>query len=127
MEAWYLIITTTPSIVHNHLSLSMIAQEVFKTLQALFEKTTTTATTVPDNCTQRTANDKACTSNRVRNGSGRQQKGSLSKKTNGMGKKKGKTLRGRIDEAATATGPGMKTSDHQWTRDISLTTPVSSP
>ena len=47
-EAQYLVITTTPPTVHDHLSLSMTAHEVFKTLQALFEKKATATTTVHD-------------------------------------------------------------------------------
>ena len=44
-EAQYLVITTTPPTVHDHLSLSMTAHEVFKVLEKLFEKPTTTMTT----------------------------------------------------------------------------------
>ena len=39
----------------------------------------------------------------------------------------GETPRGRDDEAAAATGPGMKTTDHQRTDGVSLATPASGP
>ena len=39
----------------------------------------------------------------------------------------GETPHGRDNEAATATGPGMKTTDHHRTDSVSLTTPVSGP
>ena len=40
---------------------------------------------------------------------------------------KGETPRGRDDEAAPATGPGMKTTDHHRTDSVSLATPASGP
>jgi hypothetical protein len=40
---------------------------------------------------------------------------------------KGETPRGRIDEAAAATGPGMKATDHHRTDGVSLATPASGP
>ena len=40
---------------------------------------------------------------------------------------KGETPRRRDDEAAAATGPGMKTMDHLRTDSISLATPASGP
>ena len=39
----------------------------------------------------------------------------------------GETLHGRDDEAAAATGPGMKTTDHLQTDGVSLATPASGP
>jgi hypothetical protein len=73
------------------------------------------------------SHDEVCTSDGVRHGSGRQGKGSLSKKTERRVGEKGKTPRGRTDEAAAATGPGTKTMDHHWTDGVSLTTPASGP
>jgi hypothetical protein len=85
-------------------------------------------TTVNDHMhTQCAANDKVCTSDGVRNRSGTQGKGSLSKKTERRMGKKGEMPRGRIDEAGAATGPGMKTTDHKWTDGVSLATPASGP
>jgi hypothetical protein len=40
---------------------------------------------------------------------------------------KGETLRGRIDEAAAASGPGTATTDHRTTDSVSLATPASGP
>ena len=70
-EAQYLVITTTPPTVHDHLSLSMTAHEVFKTLQCLFEKKTTVMTKVHDVRENDTTRVAACASNEVRNRSGR--------------------------------------------------------
>jgi hypothetical protein len=67
------------------------------------------------------------TCNRVRHGSGKQGKGSLSKKTERRMGKKGETPRGRNNKAATATGPGKMTMDYHWTEGVSLVTPASSP
>ena len=71
IEVQYLVITTTPPTVHNHLSLSMTAHEVFKTLQGLFEKRTTVMTTVYDVWENNTMHVAACASNKVRNRLGR--------------------------------------------------------
>ena len=70
-EAQYLVITTTPPTVHDHLSLSMTAHEVFKTLQALFEKKVTATTTVHDPQHNDTTPVAARASDGVRNRSGR--------------------------------------------------------
>jgi hypothetical protein len=47
-EVQYLIVTTTPPIIHGHLTLEMTAHELFKTLQGLFKKEPNTTTTVHD-------------------------------------------------------------------------------
>ena len=80
-EAQYLVITTNPPTVHDHLSLSMTAHEVFKILQALFEKKATATSTVLDARENDTMQVAARTSNRVRNGSGRQRDNSPSNGT----------------------------------------------
>ena len=48
-------------------------------------------------------------------------------RTEGRMGEKGETPHGRDDEAAAATGPGMKTTDHQKTDGGSLATPASGP
>ena len=142
MEAQYLVITTTPPTVHDHLSLSMTAHEVFKTLHALFEKRT--MTTVDDTRENNTTRVAAQVSNEVSNRSGRQQDNSPSNGTRRehkrgttdqgqvgrkrqVGAEKGKKPCGRVEEgAATASGPGMETTD-QSADGVGLATPVSSP
>ena len=48
-------------------------------------------------------------------------------RTEGRVGEKGETPHGRDDEAATATGPGTKATDHQQTDGGGLATPASSP
>ena len=71
-EAQYLVIMTTPPIVHNHLSLLMTAHEVFKTLQDLFEKKSTVMTMVHEAWHNNTTGVAVQVSNKVSNRSGRQ-------------------------------------------------------
>jgi hypothetical protein len=47
-EVQYLIVTTTPPIIHDHRTLEMSAHKLFNTLKGLFEKEPTTTTTVHD-------------------------------------------------------------------------------
>ena len=142
----YLIITTTPPTVHDHLSLSMTAHELFKTLQALFEKKATATTTVLDARENDTMQVAARTSNRVRNGSGRQRDNRDSpsngtrreheRRTTDQGRvrrkqrvgKEGEKSRGRVEEEAAAAprGPGRVTTA-RTTDGMSLATPASSP
>ena len=142
-EAQYLVITTTPPTVHDHLSLSMTAHKFFKTLQDLFEKKSTATTTVHDAQHNDTTPVAARASDGVRNRSGRQQDNSPSdgtrrereRKTMDQDRvgpkrrvgKKGEKPRRRVEEGAvTARGPGTKTTDLQ-ADGVGLATPASSP
>ena len=142
-EAQYLVITTTPPTVHDHLSLSMTAHEVFKTLQGLFEKKTTFMTKVHNVQENNTTRVAACATNEVRNrlertweslpsnGTHREHE----RKTMDQGRvgrkrrvgEKGEKPRGRVEEGTgAASGPGMETTD-QSADGVGLATLVSSP